>query len=523
MLLKFLLRCLVVTLAWAVPALAYGTTYYVAKTGSNSYSCTQAQASSTPKLTIAGGLSCLTAGDTLTIYDGTYAEYITFNQLVSGLSDSQRTTVRAATAGTVTLKPTSCTPTTGTSAVVWVYGKSYITFDGLIVDGVNCAFNVGSDAFLINNSGTVSSHHVTLQNMEVQNGYGGCVDIAAPAQYVIVQNSKIHDCGGPGASHGIYAQGSNTIIERNEIYNSTGYGVHQFHQSSADSHNNIIRYNYLHHNGSYGAIIGSGNDNLVHHNIVSNNTAGGIRSEFSSPQRSLIYNNTIYANGICIRIGSGNAAMVKNNVCLSNSTNTIQIGTATATVIANNRLSTDATLVVDASANRFSPREGSALIDAGETISGFSSGRFVGPTPDQGALEAPIYLKSTVENGDANKIRVTYAIPSQSLRSGTGLSSTALPAYPVLVAGTSRAVMQHAIAGTDRSDILINGPAVGAGQVVALAFTRGALTDNVCIGGSLGGCKNAEVRTYSSQIVTNNVLAQTVAIPYAPSFLQVTP
>ena len=36
-----------------------GKTYYVAKTGSNSNSCTQAQNQSTPKLTISAGISCL--------------------------------------------------------------------------------------------------------------------------------------------------------------------------------------------------------------------------------------------------------------------------------------------------------------------------------------------------------------------------------------------------------------------------------------------------------------------------------
>src|SRR5262249_35925023 len=42
-----------------------GNTYYVGKNGSDSNSCTQAQSQSMPKLTINGGLSCLTSGDTL--------------------------------------------------------------------------------------------------------------------------------------------------------------------------------------------------------------------------------------------------------------------------------------------------------------------------------------------------------------------------------------------------------------------------------------------------------------------------
>ena len=45
------------------------------------------------------------------------------------------------------------------------------------------------------------------------------------------------------------------------------------------------------------------------------------------------------------------------------------------------------TLVVNAENNQFSPRAGSVLIDAGEHIFGFSSGKFLGVAPDQGALE----------------------------------------------------------------------------------------------------------------------------------------
>ena len=43
------------------PVLAHGATYYVGKTGSDTQSCMSAQSASTPKGTINGGASCLSA------------------------------------------------------------------------------------------------------------------------------------------------------------------------------------------------------------------------------------------------------------------------------------------------------------------------------------------------------------------------------------------------------------------------------------------------------------------------------
>jgi len=52
---------------------AGGTTYYVATTGEDSRSCTEAQNINTPRKTIESGIQCLFAGDTLLIRGGTYA------------------------------------------------------------------------------------------------------------------------------------------------------------------------------------------------------------------------------------------------------------------------------------------------------------------------------------------------------------------------------------------------------------------------------------------------------------------
>ena len=59
---------------WSVlsPSVTNATVYHVATTGNDSRSCTTAQAISTPKATIVSGITCLSAGDTLYIRQGTY-------------------------------------------------------------------------------------------------------------------------------------------------------------------------------------------------------------------------------------------------------------------------------------------------------------------------------------------------------------------------------------------------------------------------------------------------------------------
>ena len=89
------------------PLVAHAATYYVAKTGNNNNTCTKARSLSTPKHTIAAGLSCLSSGDTLIIKAGTYLEVINRKQVPSGISNSQRTTIKSATGETVTLKPST--------------------------------------------------------------------------------------------------------------------------------------------------------------------------------------------------------------------------------------------------------------------------------------------------------------------------------------------------------------------------------------------------------------------------------
>src|SRR5881296_3167391 len=111
-------------------------TYYVATTGSDSSTCTQAQNPSTPKRTINAALNCLGtaayagAGHTVEVAAGTYVETIN-NNLPGGSSWSAPFTLKAATLGTVTLQPPSGAP--GCMLIARATSK-YAIISGMICD-----------------------------------------------------------------------------------------------------------------------------------------------------------------------------------------------------------------------------------------------------------------------------------------------------------------------------------------------------------------------------------------------------
>src|SRR5262249_20578273 len=132
------------------PTLAQGATYYVSKSGNNGNSCATAQSptASNAKLTIAAGIACLSGGDVLIIGNGNYSERI-YDTVPSG-RDGAPTVIKAQNRNMAVLNPTA------PDYVVWVRNKSYITFDGLNVDGTNA----GSDLFIAD----ALSTYITFQN-----------------------------------------------------------------------------------------------------------------------------------------------------------------------------------------------------------------------------------------------------------------------------------------------------------------------------------------------------------------------
>jgi hypothetical protein len=101
------------------------STYYVAPTGSNANSCTNAQNALTAKQTIQGGLACLSPGSTLVIRDGTYSgSGNALTNLPNG-SSGNYITIKAEIDGNVIV----------TAELSMSHTDSYLIFQGLRFQG----------------------------------------------------------------------------------------------------------------------------------------------------------------------------------------------------------------------------------------------------------------------------------------------------------------------------------------------------------------------------------------------------
>lgn len=379
----------------ASPVIGEAATYYVGMNGSNSNSCTSARSQTSPKLTIAAGIACMTGGDTLTIGDGTYAEAIR-NIIPSG-SAGAPTVVRAANNKQVILKPNE----PGKWYVLEItQSRSYITIDGIVFD----AQNVYCNPVYVSVPAPGTAHHIILKNGDSRNAtddgshtgmagiqIGGHENVAGHYSNEVLNWDSYNN-----PSYGLYISGHDNIVNGNRLFDNAGFGLVIYTTSQIGVNNNVVTSNKIfgnsatHANSKGGVLLSSGSGNVFYNNLVYNNTYNGIQLSNGADSTN-VYNNTIYGNtGECVS-AQGSGLLVKNNICWANSTNRI-VGEATQT---NNLCTTQCAVssdprFVNAAAGDFRLSAGSPAVDAGTFLGDVTTdslGLLRLGTPDLGAFE----------------------------------------------------------------------------------------------------------------------------------------
>jgi parallel beta-helix repeat protein len=178
-------------------------------------------------------------------------------------------------------------------------------------------------------------------------------------------NGKAQGINGNQSGYGFYISGKNNLVEKCQLYNNGGYGMHVYNSYGGADYN-TIRYNRVFHNSvaisnSSGIIMGTGTGNTVYGNLVYGSNANGI-TLMTSCNGCRLYNNTVYGSpGYGVYAGGQNGFII-NNISYSNSGGNI-LNSGTGMVISNN-ITNDPTLV-NPSAGDFRLQSGSIAIDKG--------------------------------------------------------------------------------------------------------------------------------------------------------------
>ena len=286
--------------------------------------------SSTVYTSIANALAANTtvAGDTLSLRAGTYVATIDSNShtIPSGTSFANAPVIAGYLAETVTIRPN------GGAAVVNLAHSyiQYLIFDKIIFDATGADYGIA-----INNG----ADHVRFQNGEQFGAdFSGVLTVngSGSSSFNEFINMKFHDNGATRFDHGLYLSTSNNLVDRCEVYNNAGYGVH-IYRGDGVADNNVVR-NTISRNNSLqdlsqaGILLGSGTGNVAYNNIVYSHPNGIVVGY--NAVNALVYNNTVYNQtnyGIDIKVES-TGTLVRNNILYLNPTPINNVGGAGTTV-----------------------------------------------------------------------------------------------------------------------------------------------------------------------------------------------
>jgi len=147
-----------------------------------------------------------------------------------------------------------------------------------------------------------NSSHIKIKGLECRNAVNKGIMIDFGSSFNIIESNKCYN-----DYVGILLEsGNNNKIIGNECYNNTGFpGWSAGIQINRFSDNNIILFNKVHHNGTFGIYIYKSTGNLIKGNYVYKNTGtyGGIRVYYDNDGGNCtnkIIENVVYSNSVGI-------------------------------------------------------------------------------------------------------------------------------------------------------------------------------------------------------------------------------
>lgn len=490
-----------------LPSLANATTRYVDSTAgacTGNYSiasrnCTGSDGNSYANTTT--GLAATASGDTLYIRTGTYTANIL--DTIPGGTVSGRTTISNYNSEIVTIRPA------GSTFVIYMLGRQYVTIHGLILDGVN----VSVDAIKVD----TGSHNLIIEDCEIKNASHNIgVNIQGLSNNGIIRRNLIHDnalsAPSPDFGHGIYLQkGTGWLIEKNRLYHNGAYGL----QIYPDNQGTTVRRNIIYDNGvittPVSNVVLANTGHIFEYNVIYNNAITdnqyGLRIQFGStaPANTIVRHNTLYNAGTTGIYVASNATGIKlqNNLIIGSTTPIDNLGTNT-TQTTNRTSGTAATIFTNTATFDLSLKAGSAAINSGTDL-GLPFNTFTGKTlPDQGAFETFGFSSGSVESATPTKLSVLFT---------NTLTPPLLPAaspgtFTARKAGVNDVVTASSVVGDNQIDLTLT-TAIVAGNAVDISWASGNLTDSALVGNLLN---QPYVQGLTNQSITNNTAGASTAV-----------
>ena len=370
--------------ALLLPITGQAATYYVAATGNDASTCTQAKSTSTPKKTLQAGVKCLVGGDMLIVKAGTYINQEITNPPAG--TASAYTVIKGDPSGArPVIKPNRTASQRGFYCDRGETCK-YIEMRHFEVIG-------GYNGYKLHGSDTAGyAHHMRIiDNVFHDNGSTDILIATSATGFRggdhLIQGNEFYRTGSPNPGYlghnTIYNPGNRTIVERNKFHNlSHGVGIWTANKLI---NNVIVRNNVFYDIGRTLTDAwqrGSKNSSAIHisvpgggHKIYNNiiyrsgdeSSFGGITVGSSSgSDTNRIYNNTIYdiknSSAHAIRITSTTGThLVRNNI-------TYLAGRGIRGGSQSNNLTTNPSFR-DATRSNFTLLSGSAAINKGLILS----------------------------------------------------------------------------------------------------------------------------------------------------------